>query len=356
MFELLSSMFLMIIMSGICSGSEAALFSISINKVRQLYNDGKCSKVFLNVVENRDSFVSTITFLNNIVNIAGSMYVGSIAVKQFGTGVGYIAFSVFLTLMIIVFSEILPKTIGSKKAIPIMEKVSSGLVAFRWILYPAVITTTTFTDWFFKKFFGDIKEESISETEIGHLVTLASKDMSSDIRPSEAELIHSVFKIHDTKARDIMTPSTQMTRLLETDRLEDIKEKLFGFQHSRIIVTGAEAFDIKGIVLKEDLLIGLSKGMNESLVSDFKIRPIRQVGENVSAESLLRILRGNTDNINKNMMPLIASVTDEFGGISGIVTLEDVLEILVGEIVDETDKSIDLQKEAISQKRAALIV
>lgn len=353
MIELIASMLVMIMASGICSGSEAALFSISINKVRQLYEEGKCSKVFLSVVENRDSFVSTITFLNNIVNIAGSMYIGSIAAKYLGSGTGYAAFSIFLTLSIIIWAEILPKTIGAKKSIPIMIRMSSFLTASRWVLYPAVMVTTKFCDWLLLKLLGDVKEEPISEAEIGHLVNVASKDISSDVRPSEAELVKSVFKIHDTKAKDIMTPSTQITKLLATDKLGDVEEKIMSFQHSRVIITGEESYDILGIVLKEDLLIALAKGERESLVSDLNIRPIRKVGETVNAESLLRILRNNTESSNKSV-PLIASVTDEFGGISGIVTLEDVLEILVGEIVDETDLTVDLQEEAKMKKRAVI--
>lgn len=354
MVQLLISVVLMVIASGACSGTEIALYKVSVNKARQMYADGQCSKIFINLIENRDEYVKTITYMNNIVNLLGTMYITKIATEQIDNGALFGAFSAFFTLSVIIFAEIIPKIVASNKSIPVMKKMSGVVVTARWVLTPAIVITSPIIDYIVKKLLGDIKEESISEAEIGFLVKEASKDIGSDIRQSEAELIESVFKIHDTTAKDIMTPSTKMTKLSSQDKLSDIIDKAIKFEHTRIIITGENDHDIQGIVIKEDLMAAYISGQQDMLVGDLKVRKIRQVREGTSAESLLRILRSTADTATKNVMPQIAIVSNEFGVVSGIVTLEDVLEILVGEIVDETDRSVDLQEEARIDKRAMI--
>ena len=109
MIELITATVILILLSGIWSGTETALFSVDLNKAKLLYAEGKCTRLFLTMIENKESFVSTLVFLNNIVNIAGSMFVGGMALKEFGEGTANIVFSFSLTLLIIVFAEIIPK-------------------------------------------------------------------------------------------------------------------------------------------------------------------------------------------------------------------------------------------------------
>lgn len=341
MVTLIISTFIVILLSGLWSGTEAALFSVDVIKARQLRAKEQCSELFLYVVENKYDYVSTLVVLNNIVNIAGSMFVGLMANEEFGSASGI--FSAVLTFLIIIFSENIPKAIGGRKSKGIVAFMARPLHFCKWILHPIILVVSGISNFILKLIFKDKEEEeSISEGEIEYLVSEAAKDKNSEIRENEAKIIKRVFDLYDLKAKDIMTPRVLISSLKSSDKLKDVANQVKTSQHSRIVVTGESIDDVVGITYKEDLLIDLAESKEESTIGELKIDTVKMVSETISAEALMRIF--------KSEKKLLAVVQDEHGGISGVVTLEDVIEILVGEIVDETDQAEDLRQVAIDIK------
>lgn len=344
MTELVLSTIIVILLSGIFSGSETALFSMSISKAKQLYAEKKCSKLFLTMIEERDSYVSTLVFLNNIVNIAGSIYVGKLAYNLLGDGITNTIFSISLTMLIIIFAEILPKSIGNKKSKNVIIIMSKPLKAAKIILNPIVFLVSKFTDSIIKTMFGKIEDETISENEIRYLASTGADCSKSDIRPNEKKLINRSFDLHDTKSKDIMTPRIIMSHISGSDKIIDIAEHVIDLQHTRIVVIGDTIDHVLGFVLKSEILTALYRGKGELLVSELELHNVRGVDESISAEALMYIF--------KKEQRHLAIVRDEHDGVSGVVTLEDTLEVLIGEIVDETDKAEDLREVAADQKKA----
>ncbi|WP_210498373.1 hemolysin family protein [Vibrio crassostreae] len=343
MFELIAATTVVVLLSGIFSGSEAALFSIPASKAEQLYSEGKCTALFLKIVKVRDEYMSTLVFLNNIVNIAGSMYVAKTALAVLGDGALNTAYSFALTLMIIVFAEILPKSIGVKKSQSVIGVMARPLSWAKWLLSPVIRVVTGITGWIVNKLFGEITESVTTEAEIEYLVSAGAKCKESEIRHTEAELIQNVFDMNDTAAIDIMTPRTTLSYVNQTDKLGDIADKIKQCQHSRLVVTGESIDDVVGITYKNSILIALAEGKSEETIERLGLfDEAKFVSEKTSAESLIKIFQKEKRHL--------AVVNDQHGGVSGVVTLEDALEVLVGEIVDESDEVQDMRELAAELK------
>ncbi|NES92252.1 CBS domain-containing protein, partial [Okeania sp. SIO2B9] len=150
----------------------------------------------------------------------------------------------------------------------------------------------------------------------------------------EAEMIRRVFRLNDKNSFDIMTPRIATTYLYANATLNEVKSDIISSQHSRIIVIGDSIDDVLGVALKNELLKGIIEGKDSNKIYDF-MRDVRFVPDTLRVDILLKEFQ-------KYRQHLMV-VLDEYGGMSGVVTLEDVLEELTGEIVDETDQSVDLQ-------------
>lgn len=332
MITLIITTLIVIISSAICSGTEAAMFSISIIKVRQLASQKEAkAEALLKIKTNMGRPIATIVVMNNIANIVGSVMVGTVAANELGNQwVGL--FSGVLTFLIIIFSEIIPKTLGERHSDTIALQVSKPLLLLTSVLSPIL--------WMVEKITGMLtgkpKEQlTTNEAEIKSLANIGGQE--GVIEKQESELINRVFELNNTTARMIMTPRVSMTYLAGNSALIDIKQEIINSEHSRLVVIGETPDEILGIALKDELLIGLLEGKEDLKVKDFANEPIF-VSESSTAEFLL--------NQFQSCRKHLGIIMDEFGGVTGVVTLEDVLEILTGEIVDETDKTIDLQEKA----------
>jgi CBS domain containing-hemolysin-like protein len=158
-------------------------------------------------------------------------------------------------------------------------------------------------------------------------------------------MIQRVFRLNDVTAADIMTPRVALTHLPGQQTLSTVQTEIIQSQHSRILVSGSDIDHIEGVVLKTDLLSALVNGCGQQPVVDFA-RPVRFIPLNERADRLLKTFQTAREHL--------GVVVDEYGGISGVITLEDVLEVLIGEIVDETDKSEDLQALARQRRKRLL--
>lgn len=325
--------------SFLCSVLEAVLLSITPSYVEQVSATNPSSgKVLTRVKEHIDESLSSILILNTFAHTMGAAGVGAQAIRIFGEQ-WETAIAVLLTLAILYFSEIIPKTLGAtfwrKLAIPSAYTIS-------WLIklvYPLVWLATKITHLFSKN-----KENEITREEIIALASLGHKD--GTLFTQENEYLLNLLNLREIKVENILTPRTVMHTLNEnitvTQALDDPRTKQF----SRIPVFGESIDDIKGKVLRNQLFEAERSGNGDKPISDFLI-PLPRVSEKLPVQQLIDLFL-------KNKMHLFL-VEDEYGQTSGIVSLEDAIETLIGrEIIDESDKVADLQALARGNYRERL--
>ncbi len=336
MSELVFAVCVVLFMSAICSGAEAALLSVPLVKVKKLAASKKPNaKLLLSIREKINRPITTIVTLNNIANIGGSIYVGAVATSTLGNRwLG--TFTGILTFLIIVFGEIIPKTVAENHALPISLFAAKPILFLTKLLTPLVWCIELITAPFISK----EKRKTTDESEIKYLAYIGKQE--GVIEHRESDMIQKVFDFNDITAENIMTPRVAMTYLNINDRLSDIKETIINSQHSRIIAIKDSTDDVAGIVYKSELLTAIVNGRKDEPILNF-IHDVQFVAESTRTNRLLEVFQKNKQHL--------TVVVDEYGGVAGVVTLEDVLEIITGEIVDETDKVADLQEFARKMRK-----
>ncbi len=329
MIELVAAVLIVLVSSAIASGTEAALFSMPLVRIRQLAETkSPAALALLKIRENMSRPIATIVIMNNISNIVGSIIVGSIAIGVLGsTWLG--VFSGLLTLLVILFGEIIPKTLGERHTEPIGLFMGRPVLALTFVLTPLV--------WLIERLTAPITRQArlptTNEAEIKLLARIGSQE--GVIERDEFEMIQRVFRLNDTYASDIMTHRIHLTSLQVERTLADAKDDILASPHSRILVVGDSIDDVHGIVLRDKLLEAFIAGQDDQPIAAFTLEA-RFVPESIRADRLLEVFL----QAHKHL----AVVLDEFGGTAGVVTLEDVLEVLTGEIFDETDTGVNLRR------------
>lgn len=331
MLALIVAVFVVLSGSALCSSVEAALFSVSTLKVRQLAQlKNSAVLALLAIRENMNRPIATIVILNNIFNIVGSIAIAEIAEAVLGNTLLGI-FSGLLTFLIIIFGEIIPKTVGERYAERLALLAAIPVTALTFIFTPLVWVVEKVTAPFTK----GKKQPTTNETEIKFLANIGYQE--GIIEGDEAEMIQRVFLLNDLTASDLMTPRTALTYLYGDLTLAESQQEIIVSQHTRIIVVEGSLDRVIGLALKDELLTAMVEGKQEQKLADLS-RTIRFVPETIRADQLLKSFQKAREHL--------VVVVDEYGIVSGVVTLEDVLEVLTGEIVDETDRIIDLQAMA----------
>lgn len=335
--QLIIAIIIVLLSSALCSGTEAALFSIPAVRARQLAESKTAAALTLLAIrKNMSRPIASIVILNNIANIVGSIVVGRIATSVLGNAwLGVI--SGVLTLLVILFSEIIPKTLGERYAENISLIVARPVMGITYLLTPIV--------WTIEKLTSPITQDKTSpttnEAEIKLLARIGRQE--GIIEADESEMIQRVFRLNDVTAEDIMTPRVAMTYLRSHLTLAEVQEDIIASPHSRIVVTGDSIDDIVGVVLKDELLTAIIQHKGALQISELA-HEVHFIPVTVRADNLLTIFQ--------QTRRLLAVVIDEFGGVAGVVTLEDVLETLTGNIIDETDKFADLRAAARNQSKS----
>ncbi len=320
--------------SALCSGIEAALFSVSTLKVRQLAQTKNPSAVALLAIrENMNRPIATIVVINNVFNIVGSIVTGSIAREVLGNNLLGL-FSGVLTFLIIICAEIIPKTVGERYAETISLFIAIPLAALTLIFTPLVWVLENIT----APFTRGKKQPTTNKAEIMLLADIAHQE--GIIERDEAQMIQRVFQLNELTAADLMTPRTILTYLRGDLTLAEAKADIISSQHTRIIVINETIDEVIGVALKQNLLTAMVEGRKTQKIGTLT-RKVGFVPETIRADRLMRNFLEAREHL--------AVVVDEYGNVSGVITLEDVLEVITGEIVDETDKTIDLQ--AIARKK-----
>ncbi|MCC5649444.1 hemolysin family protein [Nostoc sp. XA013] len=337
--QLLIIVFFVLLGSALCSSVETALFSVSILRVKQLAQSNNPSAVrLLAIRENMNRPIATIVILNNTFNIIGSILTGSIATQVLGDkwlGV----FSGILTFLIIIFGEIIPKTIG--------ERYSEQIAIFAALPVAGLAIAFTPLVWILENvtapFAKGKKRPTTNEAEIKLLAKIGHQE--GIIESDEAEMIQRVFRLNDVTASDLMTPRIMLTYIHGDMTLTEVKANIIASQHTRIIVIDESLDEVIGYALKQNLLTAMIEGSNNQKIANLT-RKVNFVPEIIRADKLLKNFIEAREHL--------AVVVDEYGSIAGVITLEDVLEVITGEIVDETDRTVDLQEIARKKREKML--
>ena len=331
---------LTLILSFMCSLLEATLLSSTSSYIESLDKKGYSPKTVdlaKDVKQNIDKSISSILTLNTFANTMGAAGVGAQAAIIFGSNwQAVIAF--ILTLMVLFISEIFPKTLGAiywRKFIVPAVYIISFMVK---ITYPFIFIATFITNTLQK---GRKNEVNFSKDEIITIVDMSEKE--GVLQAKESILIKNLFKLKNIKAKDIMTPRTVVFAF---DSKTTLKEALLNdnlYVYSRIPVYNESIDDIAGVVFKQTILEKRVKKKKKTLLKDIMV-PVHKVPENISVSTLFDMF------IRMKMHLFI--VQDEYGQTSGVVTLEDALETLLGiEIVDEMDQVTDMQEFAKDENK-----
>lgn len=327
-------MFVSIAVSALCSVLEATLLSTPLSYITGLEDQGvKGAKRLKKLKQNTERPIAAILCINTIANTVGASLVGSLVMKVYGnTLVG--VFSAIFTLLILVFAEIFPKTIGStywrRLAIP-----ASGIInVMIFIVFPIVWVMEKLT-----KFISDNADQvSVSREDISAMVSVATEE--EVIEKDEKKMIQNLLKLDEITAHEIMTPSVVVEMASGNMTAKELYDK--DLVHSRIPVCDEENDDyIIGYVLRQTILEKMAEDKFDAKLKEIA-RPILSFQENESVGTIWEKLLEKKEHI--------SIIIDEYGTFRGIVTLEDVIETMLGkEIVDETDEVVDMQELAKEQ-------
>ena len=318
---------LLIIMSAYFSATETAYSSLNKIKLKSIANKrNKKAKLALELSEKYDSVISTILIGNNIVNIATASLATVLFTKLLGSS-GVTVSTIVMTILILIFGEISPKSIA--KDIPESFAIFSAplLNVFCIILKPV---NHIFCLW--KKLISKVlkiqKHSGITEDEI---LTIAEEaENEGGINPQQLEIIKSAIELNEQEVIEAFTPRVDMIAVKDSCSKEELLNLFIESGFSRIPVYHDNIDNVIGIINEKDLINIVVNNNNEEISSI--IKPLNVIQPHMKLSHLLKVLQNN-----KSHMALIA---DEYGGTMGIITLEDILEELVGEIWDEHDKVV----------------
>lgn len=330
---------ILLVTSAICSSTEAAIFSLPIAKAKQLASKGRNGKTVCWIRENPARPISTIVICNNLANIVGTYFVARLATTALSEA-WQTWFPFLLTVMVIVISEIIPKAIGERFSSAIVQIFARPLVWITYLITPVV--------WALEKFIsvliGNSRPATTSEMEIKALVHIGQQEGVVEI--DESQMVARVFELNDHTAADIMTPRTALSWIRGKTPLSEAKTEIGTSQHTRIVVVGETIDEILGVVLKSKILELIVTGQDETVPIKKFAEPVNVVSIDTQADALL-------EHFQNTRMHLVV-VMDEYGGMAGVVTLEDVLEVLTGEIMDETDRDQDMRVVAAREAHRKL--
>lgn len=326
--------------SFLCSIAEAVLLSITPSYIAHLRKETTASaQRIVALKSNIDRPLSAILSLNTIAHTVGAAGVGAQAASMWGDKyVGLI--SAVLTLLILVLSEIIPKTIGALHWRRLAGVVS---VFVRWLIvlmFPLVWMSEILTKWLA----GDQVQKLVTRAEIAAVAELGTSE--GLLKKNESRILRNLLTLESITVEDVMTPASVVISLEKSKTLADISSEIASFPVSRIPLFDQRRDAITGFVLRSDLLTAIAAGKTDQPLESFS-REILAVHEDDSITAVFDTLL--------NARAHIAIVMDRFGGVEGIVTLEDVLETLLGlEIVDEKDVTVDMQMLARERWKSRL--
>jgi len=323
-----------LIVSASCSLYEAVLYSTrpaTLEAAKTKAKRGKLAAQFISLKNNISEPIAAILILNTIANTAGATIAGMYATKVLGTSMVPL-FSILLTLAILFLSEILPKTIGAVHWRGLWPVIVHPLQIISLVLKPAIFVTEKIS----RLITRNQQTSTITEEEILALVHLGAHE--GEISKEESHMVRNIIDLENRLVKEIMTPRRMIFSLPADMTIDKAFKSASGKGITRIPIYEGDRENIIGYVLSHDI--------SEAKMQDDAGKSLQSISRPISTvpdiTNCLTLLTGFL-----KQRKHIAIVSDEFGGVDGLVTMEDLLETLLGsEIIDETDRIIDLQEAA----------
>lgn len=330
LFVLIIVVVLTLLISATCSLMEAALYAVPLPHVRLLAEQElRSGKKLLEFKEDIGRPIAAILILNTISNTGGASIAGWAGAQVFSQS-GVVGFSILFVLCILFFSEIFPKTIGVQYARPVSQFVALPLGALVRVMGPLI----DLSQFLSRKFGGDSVQPAISEEEVRSMANLGLEE--GVLEDLEGSIITNVLGLDQLFVKDVLTPRVVVFRVPEARTLGEVRRDIEEWNFTRVPLFAEEnQDDLKTYVIQRDVLRELMKGNDEKTLGSLG-RPLTTVPELMRVDKLLLQMFENREHL--------CAVVDEHGGLAGIITLEDIIEEIVGqEIVDEYDTVSDLR-------------
>ena len=330
-----NSVFLIVLLvsSALVSGAEVAFFSLSQTDLNELSNNGKDQNIVVSLLEKPRKLLATILITNNFINILIVLLFASLAETLFGSfdfklelfslliPTRFLLEIVLVTFLILLFGEVLPKVYASRNALSFSKTMSKFIHTINILLTPFSLPLITLTKWIEKKLGS--KNSNFSVETLSQALELTSEGATTK---DEQKILEGIVNFGNTETVQIMVPRIDIFALSDTESYEVVLEKILKNGYSRNPVYKDNIDNIVGVLYAKDLLAHLNK-------TTFKwqelLRETFFVPENKKLDDLLADFREKKNHL--------AIVVDEYGGTSGLLTLEDVIEEIVGDINDEFD-------------------
>ena len=337
---MIAALIVLIMLSGFFSASETAYSSLNMIRLKSRAEDGdKQAAKVLALAERYDSLLSTILIGNNIVNIGASSLATVLFSRLLGNAYGPTASTIVMTLLVLTFGEITPKSMAKEMPESIAMAFAPALGALVAVFGPLNFIFGKWKSFLASRFYTDEKD-TITEGELVTMVSEAEKD--GEITDRESELIRSAISFDDVEVEDVLIPRVDVVAVADDADLEEVAEQFAESGYSRLPVYHETIDNIIGVVHEKDYFVASRRGDAEL---EKLITPALYTTSGSRISELMRTMRESKHHM--------AIVVDEYGGTAGIVTLEDILEELVGEIWDEHD---DVVEEVRAQSNGSWLI
>lgn len=322
--------------SALYSMAETAMMALSRSRIRSLSDDPQASRVS-RLLREPNRLLGTVLFGNNLANILATTLATALFLHYYGNA-GIIVSTVVMTIVILLFAEITPKTFASHNA----ERVTLRLARFLRVsvtVFHPVVRVLTWVGVGVIRVFGGNAEGAGLMTEEDLRALLEVGEEQGLLEANERDMIQGVFDFGDTVVREVMVPRIDVQALPDTATLGEVWDALVEWGHSRLPIFRNTIDDITGVIYARDVLAYGREKPNDTLARELA-RPVQFVPETKKIDSLFAEFR--------RQRTQIAIVMDEYAGTAGIVTIEDLLEEIVGEIQDEYDGHEELPIKEIA--------
>jgi CBS domain containing-hemolysin-like protein len=325
-----------LILCATASAAETALTSVSRIKLKNLVEEGDKKAIEIErLISQPNVFLSTILVVNSVaVIVASSM--STVLALRFFANFGELIGTTLISLVVLIFCEITPKTAAVQNPIRWARALVNPVRAAAWLLHPLVVTLSAITNTLVRLFGGQIKHRGpfVTEEELRLLVNVGEEE--GVLEEDETEMIHSIFEFADTTVREVMIPRIDMVTLESDATVDDAVDLALQGGFSRIPVYEETIDNIIGVLFTKDMLKQLREDHNALPIREL-VRPAYFVPETKKLDDLLREIRQKRTHM--------AIVVDEYGSVAGLVTIEDLVEEIVGDIQDEYDREENLYEQ-----------
>jgi putative hemolysin len=322
----LAGIVLLVVLAALFAASEAALLGLSRLKLLHKYGESDGQRLE-RIIGERQLYLTTILIGNTIILLTADSLATWLAI-QYGVWKPVLTATIVMTVVILVFGELIPKMLVVQDAALWARRLAPFLDFIVRLLRPITWAVSGITGGFVRLLGGDPNAPGpyVTEDDIRALVNVG--ESHGALEEEEKEMIHSIFELGDTVVREVMTPRTDMVCADVTDPVSKAVELVIREGYSKIPVYQENIDHIVGVVHDRELLIAVSRD-EESTVLRELMRPVKAIPENKKVDELMREMQAEKVSV--------AIVVDEYGGTAGLVTMEDLLEEIVGEIMDEYD-------------------